>query len=126
MKLKNAGNLLLSIGIALFFLAAAGFKLVGAPEMVGVFKGFGLPIWFMNFTAMVEISGAVGLVFYRHAAGFLGALVLSVTMLVASGLHLVFDPFGKAVPALVLMVLCGILAYLRRGLFFKAKKANQR
>jgi uncharacterized membrane protein YphA (DoxX/SURF4 family) len=49
----------LKIFLGLFFVTMAGFKLAGAPMMVQEFGLVGLGQWFRYFTAVVEISGAV-------------------------------------------------------------------
>ena len=105
--------------VALFFLGAGAAKLMGVPDMVNIFDNFHLPHWFMYVTAVVEIMGAIGLVMAKRTVGFWAALMLSVTMLVGAGFHFVYDPFERAVPALVLMAVCGFLAYRRRGLVSK-------
>lgn len=107
--------------VALLFLGAGGAKLMGSPEMVTIFENFRLPLWFMYVTAIVEIFGAVGLVFAGRAVGFWAGLALSITMLVGASFHFVYDPVERAIPALVLMAVCGVLAYRRRGLVLKAK-----
>jgi len=49
----------LKIILALLFLAAAGFKISGAPMMVHEFGEVGLGQWFRYFTALTELTGAV-------------------------------------------------------------------
>jgi len=65
----------LKIFLGLFFLTMAGFKLAGAPMMVQEFGLVGLGQWFRYFTAVVEISGAVLLLWPGRTA--IGAAILA-------------------------------------------------
>ena len=72
---KHIGFWILKIAFALMFLGAAGAKLFGVPQMVAEFNQLGLGQWFRYFTAVVEITGAVLLIWPR-TSGF-GALLLT-------------------------------------------------
>ncbi len=97
--------------LALAYLAAAGAKLAGAPMMVEVFHQIGLGQWFRIVTGIVEIVGVVGL-FTPGLAG-LAALWLGFTMVCAIAIHIAILHTSPA-PAVVLLVLDGVLAGLRR------------
>jgi uncharacterized membrane protein YphA (DoxX/SURF4 family) len=96
---------------ALAFLAAGGSKLAGAPAMVDVFARLGAGQWFRYLTGALEVIGAVGLVIPR--AAFYGATLLGTVMVGAVVAHLAILG-GNPTPAIVLLVIVGTVAYLRR------------
>jgi putative oxidoreductase len=93
------------------FLAAGGSKLAGAPRMVEVFGKLGAGQWFRYLTGGLEVIGAIGLLMPRTA--FYGASLLAVVMVGAVVAHLAILG-GSPVPALVLLVIVGTIAWLRR------------
>ncbi len=101
----------LQILLALAFLAAGGFKLAGAPPMVQLFDQIGFGQWFRIVTGLVEIVGAVGLLVPGYAGP--AALWLGFTMTCAVVTHLAVLHTNPA-PAVVLVVLGAVVAYLRR------------
>ena len=74
-NLKSAAFLGLKFLLAAMFLAAAGAKLAGAKMMVAEFDLVGLGQWFRYFVALVEITGAVLLLWPGRSV--YGALVLA-------------------------------------------------
>ena len=99
-------------GLAAFaFLAAGGSKLASAPAMVAMFAKLGAGQWFRYLTGTLEVIGAVGLLVPR--ATFYGALVLATVMVGAVITHLAIMG-GSPIPALVLLVIVGTVAWLRR------------
>ena len=115
LSVKNQGRVVWAVRVllALAFAAAGAAKLAGVPMMVQNFEQIGLGQWFRYLTGLVEITGALLLLLPR--TGFWGGLLLGVTMLGAIATHLLVLG-GTAVPALVLAVLCGFVAYrLRPG-----------
>jgi uncharacterized membrane protein YphA (DoxX/SURF4 family) len=98
--------------LAAAFLAAAGAKLAGVPMMVATFGQIGLGQWFRYLTAIVEILGAIALLTPGFAA--LGGLWLGFTMFVAILTHL-FVLHSNPGGAVVLLALCAVLVWLRRG-----------
>lgn len=93
------------------FLAAGVTKVVGISFEVNQFEAIGLGQWFRVVTGMVQILGAIALLYPRLAS--IGALLLSLTMLSAatasiSALH------TSPVPAIVVGVITAFLAYVRR------------
>lgn len=80
--------------------------------MVENFDQIGLGQGFRYVTAIVEIIGAIALVVPRMAA--LGALWLAATMVGATAAHLLRLHTSPA-PALVLLALCLVVAWLRRA-----------
>jgi len=97
--------------LALAFGAAGIAKLAGAAQMVQVFEAIGFGQWFRYVTGAIEIGGAVLLLV--PATGFLGGLLLAVTMAGAVATHLVLIG-GSAVPALVLGLLSAFVAWRQR------------
>ena len=97
--------------LAAAFLAAGGAKLAGVPMMVQIFDQIGMGQWFRVVTGLVEVIGAVALVVPGFAA--LGAAWLGATMFFAVLTHL-FILHSSAMPALVLLTLNVLVAWLRR------------
>ena len=97
--------------LAAAFLAAGSAKLAGVPFMVDLFAQIGIGQWFRVVTGVVEVIGAVALVFPGLAS--IGALWLGFTMVFAVATH-VFVLHTGPVPAIVLGVLNAVVVYLRR------------
>lgn len=97
--------------LALAFGAAGIAKLTGVPQMIQVFDAIGFGQWFRYVTGIVEVGG--GVLLLVPATGFLGGLLLAVTMAGAVGTHLLLIG-GSPVPALVLGVLSAFVAWRLR------------
>ena len=97
--------------VAAAFLAAAAAKLAGAPPMVAIFEQIGIGQWFRYVTAVVEITGAVLLV-WPGRSGF-GAALLACTMAVALLTHLTLIG-GNWGPAAGLFLLNLLILWLSR------------
>jgi len=97
--------------LALAFGAAGVSKLAGVPQMVQVFEAIGFGQWFRYLTGVVEVGGA--LLLLVPATGFLGGLLLAVTMVFAVATHLVLIG-GNPAPALVLTGLSAFVAWRLR------------
>ena len=97
--------------LAAAFVAAGFAKLAGVPYMVELFDQIGLGQWFRVVTGVVEITGAIALVFPGLAS--IGALWLGGTMVFAVATH-VFVLHTSPVPAIVLGILNALVVYLRR------------
>src|SRR6266446_5660366 len=93
------------------FLAAGGSKLAAAPAMVEMFGKLGAGQWFRYLTGAMEVIGAVALLVPR--AAFYGAVLLVAVMVGAVVTHLAVLG-GSPIPALVLLVIVGTVAWLRR------------
>ena len=100
---------------ALVFFSAGGAKLAGLAVMQLMFDDWGLPVWFMYFTGLVEVGGAAALLAKGTVVGFAGAVLLAATMVVGTGIHLTHDPFYQALPALALTALLAWLALRQRA-----------
>ncbi len=93
--------------IALIFALSAAAKLVGAEEMVLLFDEIGIGQWFRQVTGGVQLLGAVLLLAPRLTV--YGALLLGSTMVGAIITHLFVLGDSPLVPALLLLILVGIL-----------------
>jgi uncharacterized membrane protein YphA (DoxX/SURF4 family) len=99
-------------GFAAFaFLAVGGMKLAGVPALVELFGRLGAGQWFRYLTGALEVIGAVAMLFPR--AAFYGAVLLAAVMVGAIVAHLAILG-GSPIPALVLLVIVGSVAWLRR------------
>lgn len=96
---------------AVAFLAAGGSKLAAAPAMVEMFGKIGAGQWFRYLTGSLEVIGAIALLVPR--AAFYGALLIAMVMVGAIVTHLAVLG-GSPIPALVLLVIVGTVAWLRR------------
>jgi putative oxidoreductase len=97
---------------ALVFIAVGGAKLAGAAAMVELFAKVGLGQWFRYFTGLLEVAAGIGLLLSRYA--FYAAVVLAIVMAGAFVAHVTVLDSSPAAP-LVLFVLTGIIAYLRKS-----------
>lgn len=108
---RRLGLWALQIVVAAAFFAAGAGKLAGAPFMIQIFDQIGLGQWLRIITGVVEIVGALALVYPGMAA--IGGLWLGVTMVCAVATH-VFVLHSSPAPAAVLLVLNALIVYLRR------------
>jgi uncharacterized membrane protein YphA (DoxX/SURF4 family) len=104
---------LLSALVAFAFLGAGTAKLSGGEEVAAAFQHFGLPPRLATFIALCEIAGAIGLFLPRLAPAAAGGLAIIMIGAVYNHLHV--DPAGKALPAAILLALCLLLLWQRRG-----------
>jgi len=110
---RSRGVTILSAVIALIFLGSGAAKLMGAEPLAATFTRFGFGLGFMRFIGAAEVAGAIGLFLPRLSP--VAAACLVPIMCGAVYNHLVHDPIPEAVPPAVLGVLCGFLAWARRG-----------
>ena len=98
--------------VAVAFIGAGGTKLAGVPAMVEMFAKVGLGQWFRYVTGLLEVAGAIGLLIPRYA--FYAAVLLGIVMVgaVIAEVAVIGD---SPVPPAVLLVLSGIIAYLRKS-----------
>src|SRR6266478_1014042 len=97
--------------VALTFIAAGGGKLAGTAVMVELFAKVGLGQWFRYFTGLLEVAAGIGLLISRYA--FYAAVLLAIVMVGAIIAHITVLGSSPAAP-LVLFVLTGTIAYLRK------------
>ena len=110
-KIINVGLWVLQIGAAGMFLMGGFIKLSGDPRMVELFDAVGFGQWFRYMTGSLEVLGAVLLLIPR--TGGLGALMLAGVMAAAIVTHL-FVVGGSPLPAIILLVVTGVVAWERR------------
>jgi putative oxidoreductase len=103
----------LQILAALFFLGAGIAKLTGNEEMVAEFTRMGLGQWFRYLAGILDVTGALLLLQQRTVFVFSGGALLATMMFTCGLLHL-FRMGGNPVPALVLLVITGTIAWLKR------------
>jgi putative oxidoreductase len=111
-KGANIALWVLQVLLTLAFLGAASGKLLGKPEMIGLFEAIGIGQWFRYVTGLMELTGALLIVVPRTK--FFGAALLSVVMVGAVLTHLFILHNAPTAPA-VLLVLAGVVAWARRG-----------
>ncbi|RSK24787.1 DoxX family protein [Hymenobacter metallilatus] len=100
--------------LGLAFIASGGRKLLNLPETVGMFGQLGLPGALAYVVAIGEVLGGIGLLIPRLVRP--AALGLMLIMAGAVVMHITKIPGGIAngIPALVLLVLLGVVFWLRR------------
>jgi putative oxidoreductase len=108
---RRIGSWALQGLVAAAFLAAGGAKLAGVPFMVQLFDQIGVGQWFRIVTGVVEIIGAVALLYPGLAS--IGGLWLGGTMVGAVATHLLIL-HTSPVPAIILGSLSAAVVYLRR------------
>ena len=97
--------------VALAFFAAGTAKLAGAAYMVQLFDQVGVGQWFRYATGLVEVTGALALIYPGLAS--IGGLWLGGTMFFGVLTHLLVL-HTNPVPAIVLGLLNALIVYLRR------------
>jgi putative oxidoreductase len=110
-KAANIALWVVQILLALAFVGAASGKLLGNPDMVGLFEAIGIGQWFRYLTGLLEVLGAILIVVPRTK--FFGAALLSMVMVGAVITHLFILHNAPTAPA-VLLLLAGIVAWGRR------------
>jgi putative oxidoreductase len=114
---RTIGLWALRVLLAAAFLAAGGSKLAGAPTMVEMFEKVGVGQWFRVVTGAIEVSGGILLLIPRLT--FYGAGLLLLVMVGAVTAHLTVLG-GNPAPALILLVLNAVTAWLTRTTWKKA------
>jgi putative oxidoreductase len=102
---------ILSGFVALTFITAGASKLAGAAAMVELFAKVDLGQWFRYFTGFLEVAASIGLLISRYA--FYAAVLLAIVMVGAIIAHLTVLGSSPVAP-IVLFVLSGTIAYLRK------------
>jgi uncharacterized membrane protein YphA (DoxX/SURF4 family) len=100
------------------FVASGGAKLAGVPAMVEMFDKVGAGQWFRIVTGALEVSGGILLLIPRLT--FYGAALLLLVMVGAVTAHLTVLG-GSPAPALFLLVLNALTAWLTRTTWKKAQ-----
>jgi hypothetical protein len=113
--------------LSAFFIFVSSIKIFGWQKKIfdvqlGMFHKYGLNREIMRVTGLIEAFGAIAIWFTGTIIGTLGALALFGTSLGAISFHLVFDTWKDAVPAMVTLILSGIVAWsLREPVLVLAK-----
>jgi uncharacterized membrane protein YphA (DoxX/SURF4 family) len=104
---------ILTVVLALVFVAAGVPKLIGAQAMVQAFAQYGFGQWLRYLTGVLEIAGAAGILI--PGLRFWGALLLACVMAGATLTNIfIMHTVGATVLTIVLMVIALALAWLRR------------
>jgi uncharacterized membrane protein YphA (DoxX/SURF4 family) len=98
--------------LAAVFLAAGGAKLYGVPMLVEEFEHMGFGQWFRYFTGSLEVAGGLAILIPPLAG--IAAVLLGCVMIGATAMHH-FVIGGSPVPAIVLLVLCAVIAIAERA-----------
>jgi len=107
--------IVLEVLLGLAFLAAGGQKLAGAEGQKKDFAHLRYPGWFMYVAGLVEVIGALGVLFgiFAPISAVLGGLLLAAQMVGAVASHVrVKDPVRRMVPPSVLLVLAAAVVLL--------------
>jgi len=115
-RVKTIGLWVVKIVFALLFLAAAGFKLSGAPPVIQEFDQIGLGQWFRYFTALCEAGGAI-LLLWPAATGF-GAILLTCVSIRAFFAQLLVL-HQDVIHTIVFAVVLGTIAWISRDQVFE-------
>lgn len=118
-KYANVGSWIVQVLLALLFLMMGGQKLMGAEEAAANFARWGYPGFMIYLIGTFEVLGAIGLLIPRLAS--LAALGLIVIMLGAVYTHISHGEYSMAPVPLVVLLLLGVVAYLRRPVASTAK-----
>jgi uncharacterized membrane protein YphA (DoxX/SURF4 family) len=102
---------MLQIAAAAIFLFAGSKKLMADPQMVVVFAKVGIGQWFRLLTGMLEVGGGIALLVPRTAA--FAAVLLALVMVGAVIAHVTVLG-GSPALAVMLLVVCAGIAWLRR------------
>lgn len=123
-KGKTIALWIIQIMVAGLFIMMGMGKLTGDPEVVANFTRWGMPDKMYLVIGFFEVLGAVGLLIPRLAG--LAAVGLILIMGGAVFTHLTHHEMGMAIVPLMVMVLLGVIVYLRNPLsiFKKAEKAS--
>jgi putative oxidoreductase len=109
--LQTIPGWILSLLLALIFLAAGSMKLMSRPVMVQEFAQVGLGQWFRYFTGILEVAGAICMLVPPLSRW--GAVVLAAVMSGAVVAHLTALHSSPALPA-ILLVMVLAATWLRR------------
>src|SRR5882724_3503387 len=102
----------LQVLAAAMFLFAGYLKLAGSPDMVALFEAIGAGQWFRYVTGALEALGAIALLIPKlRALGALGLVGVMIGALITDLFIVGITP----VPALINLVIVGIVAWGRRS-----------
>lgn len=113
-KGKTIASWIIQVMIAGLFLMMGSGKLMSDPEVVANFTRWGMPDKIYLVIGTFEVLGAIGLLIPRLAG--LAAVGLILIMGGALFTHLTHNEIPMAMLPLVVMILLGVVAYLRNPL----------
>lgn len=113
-KGKTIASWIIQVLIAGLFLMMGSQKLMSDPETVANFTRWGMPDKIYLVIGTFEVLGAIGLLIPRVAG--LAAVGLIMLMVGALFTHLTHNEMGMAMLPLVVMILLGVIVYLRNPL----------
>ncbi len=108
MKLK-----VLSIVLAVIFIASGSAKLAGLEFELQAFERWGYPLAFMYFIGAIEVLGGIGLLLRRLSA--LAAGCLALMMIGAVATHVIHSEWPMFIAASLIMGFSALRAWLGRG-----------
>lgn len=108
MKIK-----LLSVVLAVIFIASGSAKLAGLEFELQAFERWGYPLWFMYFTGVIEVLGGIGLLLRRFSA--LAAGCLALMMIGAVATHVIHSEWPMFVAASLILTFSALRAWLGRN-----------
>ncbi|HEX2574401.1 MAG TPA: DoxX family protein [Polyangia bacterium] len=119
---KNGKALrVLSLVMGLVFLASGVAKFDLVEQIVQNFARWGYPVWFRYFVGVAELAAGVAILL--PSTRFYGAMLATGLMVGGVGTHLRAGEVAESTPALVLGVLCAILAWNYRPAFLRPARA---
>mgnify|MGYP001054428215 CR=1 FL=1 len=108
----------LQVLLAVFFFVPGVMKLLGNPELVAVFAGFGYSTEFMYFIGVAEVLGVLGILIGSWVHPRIPTLAIGGLMIIMVGAvysHLTNgDPFVAAIPAIVNIVLLAVYCKVKK------------
>ena len=99
--------------VTVVMLVGGSMKLTGNPEVTATFATLGLPGWFALFIGICEIAGAIGL--WLRRTSVMAASGIAIIMVGAIYYHVVHTPIAEGIPALVVLLCCGLVISRRGG-----------
>jgi uncharacterized membrane protein YphA (DoxX/SURF4 family) len=100
--------------LAVVFVGAGGAKLVGVPMLVQEFEHIGFGQWLRYLTGALEAGGGIAILVPILSP--FAAVLLGCVMIGATATHL-FIIGGTPIPAIVLLLLCMLIAFADRATF---------
>ena len=106
---------IISVFLTVFFLFASAIKILGVPKAIFTkqlefFHNYGLNRTLMALIGCIELFGAIAL-WLPGNLRLLGALAIICTSVGAIFFHLRFDTWKDGIPAIVTLILSGLILY---------------
>ena len=114
-------NLGIRAVLTLAFVLAGAAKLLGADMMVGTFEAVGIGQWFRYVTGIIEVAS--GALLWVSGLQLIGAGLMTITM-IGAVLAQALVLGSSAMPAMILGLMSGYIAFLYRGQFTERAAAT--